>query len=58
MHDAGSSEDHVMTTEMIDSLGLDPVRDRFFITELASLHRFNLNVQRGSEMMDLFLCCY
>ena len=50
---AMSSEDHVMTCEMIDTLGLD-VKDHIFLTELASLHRLNVTVQRPS---DVFSCC-
>lgn len=57
MLDVSSSEDHVLTIEMVDSLGLDPVRDRQFLTELATLHRLNMNVQRPAEMFDIFSCC-
>ena len=57
MNDAASSEDHLLTLEMVESVGLDPVSDRLFLTELARLLSFDLNVQRPSDMMDLFSCC-
>jgi len=57
MSDAASSEDHLLTLEMAESVGLDPVSDRLFLTELARLLNFDLNVQRPSDMMDLFSCC-
>ena len=57
MNDAASSEDHLLTLEMVESVGLDPVSDRLFLTELARLLNFDLNVQRPSDMMDLFFCC-
>ncbi len=47
----------MLTVEMVDSLGLHPVKDKLFLTELASVHRFNVNVQRPQDMMDLCLCC-
>ena len=54
MQDAATSEDHVLTVEMVDSLGLDPVRDKQFLTDLAHVHSMNLNVQRPA---DMFSCC-
>ena len=48
------SEDHVMTLEMVDALGLDPSRDRLFLIELASLHNLNVTVQ---QQKDMFSCC-
>lgn len=57
MQDAASSEDHVLTVEMVNGLGLHPVKDRLFLTELASVHRFNVNVQRPQDMADLCSCC-
>ncbi|KAL5467702.1 hypothetical protein EMCRGX_G031965 [Ephydatia muelleri] len=54
MHDAATSEDHVLTVEMVDSVGLDPVGDKQFLTDLARVHDMNLNVQRP---VDMFSCC-
>ena len=54
MRDAASSEDHILTSDMVDSLGLDPVRDRQFLTDLARTYNLNVNVQRP---VDMFLCC-
>lgn len=54
MQDAATSEDHVLTIEMVDSLGLDPVRDKQFLTDLARVHSMNINVQRPT---DMFSCC-
>ena len=54
MQDAASSEDHILTSDMVDSLGLDPVRDRQFLTDLARTYNLNVNVQRP---VDMFLCC-
>ena len=54
MRDAASSEDHILTSDMVDSLGLDPVRDRQFLTDLAHTYNLNVNVQRP---VDMFLCC-
>lgn len=55
--DAASSEDHVLTVEMVSSLGLDPVRDQVFLTELASVYGLNVTVQRQTSMFDFFSCC-
>lgn len=52
--EAESAEDHLVTVEMISALGLDPNKDRIFLTELASLHRLNVTIQRQS---DVFSCC-
>ena len=57
MLDAQEREDHLLTVEMVESVGLDPTRDRQFLTELASLLSLNLNVQRPTDMMDIFSCC-
>ena len=57
MLEAVDSEDHLLTVEMVESVGLDPIRDRHFLTELAALLNFNLNVQRPSDMMDILSCC-
>lgn len=54
MQDAATSEDHVLTVEMVDSVGLDPVGDKQFLTDLALVHDMNLNVQRPA---DMFSCC-
>ena len=54
MLDAATSEDHVLTVEMVDSVGLDPVGDKQFLIELARVHNMNLNVQRPA---DMFSCC-
>lgn len=54
MHDASTSEDHVLTVEMVDSVGLDPIGDKQFLTDLARVHDMNLNVQRPA---DMFSCC-
>ena len=48
------SEDHILSMEMIDLLGLDSHRDRKFLIELAITHRLNVTVQRQS---DMFTCC-
>ena len=53
--DAASSEDHVMTMLMVGSVGLHPVKDRLFLTELAKTYdSVNFTVQRP---MDMFSCC-
>lgn len=52
--DASSSEDHVLTVEMVESLGLHAVQDAYFLTELAQVYGFNITVQRP---MDMFSCC-
>ena len=57
MLEAVGREDHLLTVEMVESVGLDATRDRHFFTELAALLNFNLNVQRSSDMMDIFSCC-
>ena len=48
------SEDHILSMEMIDLLGLDSHRDRKFLIELVITHRVNVTVQRQS---DVFSCC-
>jgi hypothetical protein len=57
MIEAVEREDHLMTVDMVESVGLDPARDRNFLTELAAQLNFNLNVQRPSDMMDILSCC-
>ena len=57
MLEAVDQEDHLLTVDMVESVGLDPVKDRQFLTELAAQLNFNLNVQRPSDMMDIFSCC-
>ncbi len=52
--EAHASDDHLITVEMIQALGLDPDKDRIFLTELATLHRLNVTVQRQA---DVFSCC-
>ena len=52
--EAQDSEDHLVTIEMIEALGLDSNKDRIFLTELAALHRLNVTFQRHS---DVFSCC-
>ncbi len=52
--EAHTSEDHLLTIDMIQALGLDPDKDRIFLTELAALHRLNVTVQRQA---DVFSCC-
>ncbi|XP_064398551.1 DENN domain-containing protein 11-like [Halichondria panicea] len=54
--DAASSEDHVLTMEMVESVGLDPLKDRQFLTELASVYDLNMTVQRSTSF-DLLTCC-
>ena len=54
VYDAASSEDHVLTVEMVDSIGLHPVKDRLFLTELAKVYDLNFTVQRPT---DMFSCC-
>ena len=54
--DATSSEDHVLTQEMVESVGLDPHKDRVFLTELANVYNLNMTVQRSSGI-DLLTCC-
>ena len=51
--DGDSCEDHVMTCEMVQLIGLH-LKDHIFLTELASLHSLNVTVQRQS---DAFPCC-
>ena len=51
--DGESCEDHVLTCDMMDRLGLDN-KDHIFITELAALHKLNVTVQR---LNDVFSCC-
>ena len=57
MVEAVEREDHLLTVDMVESVGLDPARDRNFLTELAAQLNFNLNVQRPSDMMDVLSCC-
>ena len=57
MLEAADSEDHLLTVDMLESVGLDATRDRLFLTELAAQLNFDLNVQRPSDMMDLLSCC-
>ena len=57
MLEAQEREDHLLTVDMVESVGLDPTRDRQFLTEFASLLNLNLNVQRPTDMMDIFSCC-
>ena len=57
VRDASSSEDHVLTVEMVNSLGLDPVWDWVFLTELVSVYGLNVNVQRQADLCDFFSCC-
>lgn len=52
--DAASSEDHVLTVEMVDSISLHPVKDRLFLTELAKTYDLDFTVQRPT---DMFSCC-
>ena len=52
--DAASSEDHVLTVEMVDSIGLHPVKDKLFLTELAKAYDLDFTVQRPT---DMFSCC-
>lgn len=52
--DAADSEDHVLTVEMVLGVQLDPVRDRLFLTELASVLQLNVTVQHHT---DMFMCC-
>ncbi len=56
VRDAASSEDHVLTFEMVESIGLDPYRDTLFLTELARVYGLNMNVQRHSGV-ELLTCC-
>ena len=46
MLEAADSEDHLLTVDMLESVGLDATRDRLFLTELAAQLNFDLNVQR------------
>ena len=57
MLEAEEREDHLLTVDMVESVGLDPTRDRHFLTELAAQLNLDLNVQRPSDMMDIFSCC-
>ena len=57
MLEAADSEDHLLTVDMLESVGLDATRDRLFLTELAAQLNFDLNVQRPSDMMDILSCC-
>ena len=57
MFEAVDSEDHLLTLDMIESVGLDTTKDRLFLTELATQLNLNLNVQRPSDMMDILSCC-
>ena len=52
--EAHTSEDHLVTVDTMQALGLDPNKDRIFLTELAALHRLNVTVQRQA---DVFSCC-
>ena len=52
--DAASSEDHILTVEMVSGVGLDPVKDRIFLTELAKVYDLNFTVQSPT---DMFPCC-
>ena len=52
--DAADSEDHVLTVEMVRGIQLDPIKDRFFLTELARVLELNLTVQHQA---DMFTCC-
>ena len=52
--DAADSEDHVLTVEMVQSVQLDPIKDRLFLTELASVLQLDLTVQHNA---DIFTCC-
>lgn len=56
VHDAASSEDHVLTQEMVESVGLDPYKDILFLTELARVYHLNMTVQRHSGA-ELLTCC-
>lgn len=58
MTDISSCDDHVMTTETMVRLGLDPVYDRGFISDLAVLYGFNLVVQRANGMCCFMDCCF
>jgi len=53
MMDISSCDDHVMTVETIEHLGLDPALDRNFLSDLAVLYGFDVVIQRSSS-----LCCY
>ena len=50
MLDISSCEDHVMTIETMTRLGLDPVCDKSFISDLAVLYGFDVVVQRNNGM--------
>ncbi len=52
--DATHSEDHILTVEMVQSLQLDPVKDRLFLTELATVLQLDYTVQHHT---DIFTCC-
>ena len=54
MMDAASCEDHILTLEMVESFDLDPIKDRYFLTELANVYGLNMIVQRSH---DMFTCC-
>lgn len=58
MMDVSSCDDHVMTTEMMTRLGLDPVYDKGFISDLAVLYGFDVVVQRNIGMCSCFTDCY
>ena len=58
MMDVSSCDDHVMTTEMMVRLGLDPVYDKGFISDLAVLYGFDVVVQRNVGMCSCFTDCY
>lgn len=58
MMDVSSSDDHVMTIEMMARLGLDPVYDRAFISDLGVLYGFDVVVQRNTGMCSCFTDCY
>ena len=52
--EAADSEDHVLTVEMVQSVQLDPARDRLFLTQLATVLHLDLTVQQNA---DVFTCC-
>ena len=52
--EAAGSEDHVLTVEMVEGVQLDPIKDRLFLTELASTYGLDYTLQRPQ---DMFSCC-
>ncbi len=52
--DAASSEDKILTIDMIEGVGLDPIKDRGFLVELAHLYRPCVTIQHST---DMFSCC-